>query len=186
MPEPNRLIVKMLGPVPPRARAVLIMVHGDLDTAKDILPLYDLLEVPDVFALAPQAPDGAWLDEDGLERSLSALEALVEAVGVPLERVVLLGFCEGASLALEFAARHPGRYGGVVGLGGVLLSRQHAGSLDGTPVFLGQGEDDSFEETQQALERMGARVELRLYPGAHRVNDDQLQACRDLLLAIAA
>lgn len=181
--------VKFLGPVPSRARAVLILVHGGGDCATDILPLYGALEVPDVSALAPQAPEGAWYPD--VERSLEALEALVAVLDVPRERLALLGFAEGASLVLEFAARHPGRYGAVMSLAGGLLTLHHEGSLAGTPVFLGGGDADPHApfsrvlETRQALERMGARVDLRRYPGApQRVNDDEVRACRELLLAI--
>jgi alpha-beta hydrolase superfamily lysophospholipase len=53
---------------------------------------------------------------------------------------MLCGFSKGACLALEFAARHARRYGGVVGLSGWLMSpdetaRNYAGSLAGTQSF---------------------------------------------------
>jgi pimeloyl-ACP methyl ester carboxylesterase len=38
--------------------------------------------------------------------------------GLERERVVLLGFSQGACLGLEYAARHARRYGGLVGLSG--------------------------------------------------------------------
>jgi len=55
-------------------------------------------------------------------------------------------------------------------------------------VFLGCSDRDPHvpawrvQETAEVLERMGAEVDLRLYPGlGHTVNDDELQAARALL-----
>src|SRR3712207_6927655 len=45
-----------------------------------------------------------------------AVRALLEQQGIDVERTVLLGFSQGACLALEYAARFPRRFGGVVGL----------------------------------------------------------------------
>jgi predicted esterase len=86
-----------------------------------------------------------------------------------------------------------GMYGAVMGLTGGLIGppgtpRDYAGSLAGTPVFLGTSDPDPhvpFErvrETEAVLARMGAVVELRRYPGMpHVVNEDELEACRALL-----
>ena len=63
------------------------------------------------------------------------------------ERIALLGFSQGACLALEFAARNAQRFGGLVGLSGGLIGpegtpRDYPGSLAGTPVFLGCSDVD--------------------------------------------
>ncbi len=98
------------------------------------------------------------------------------AAAMATERIVLLGFSQGACLALEYAARHAQRYGGVVGLSGGLIGadatpRDYGGSLDGTPVLLGCDDDDfhipaaRVDETAIVLERLGAMVDKRLYHG---------------------
>lgn len=185
------------------ARAVLVLVHGRGASANDILNLHFDLGVLDVAGLAPQAPGGTWYpqsflapveeNQPHLDHSLEALTALLTAVNMPLHRVALLGFSQGACLALEYAARNPGRYGAVMALTGGLITLDHQGDLAGTPVFLGSGDPDPHvpfsrvQETQQVLQRMGATVDLRRYPGMpHTINQDELQACRDLLLEIAA
>src|SRR5207244_10205963 len=113
-------------------------------------------------------------------------------------RVPPRGFSQGACLTLEFIARHPRRFGAVIGLTGGLTGppgtpRDYPGTLDGTPVFLGTSDPDPHvpfarvRETEAVLTRMGAAVELRRYPGMpHTVNRDELDAARSLLERVPA
>jgi len=182
------------------------MVHGRGATAESILTLADELAVEGIAYLAPQAAGDSWypyrflapLDANepwlssGLAR-IGEVLAEIERAGLSADRVVLLGFSQGACLALEFAARNPRRYGGVVGLSGGLIgppgtARDAAGSLAGTPVFLGCSDRDphiplaSVEETAALLTRLVGAVEKRIYPGlGHTVNEDELGWVRDLL-----
>jgi predicted esterase len=106
----------------------------------------------------------------------------------------LLGFSQGACLTSEYVARHPRRYGAVMALTGGLIGppgtpRDYAGSLDGTPVFLGTSDPDPhipFErvlETEAVLKRMGATVEVRRYEGmGHTINEEEVGVCREMLL----
>ena len=117
--------------------------------------------------------------------------------GLPRDRVVLLGFSQGACLALEYAARHACHYGGVVGLSGGLIGpdgtpRDYADALDGTPVFLGCSDVDPHipvarvHETAHVLERLGGTVTKRIYPGmGHAINDDEVRQVRSLLSKFA-
>jgi predicted esterase len=141
--------------------------------------------------MAPLDANQPYLDS-ALDRLDSLVTDLLER-GISKERIVLLGFSQGACLTLEFVARHPRRYGAVIGLTGGLIGppgtpRNYPGSLAGTPVFLGTGDPDPhvpferMKETDATLRRMGATVELRRYPGMpHTINDDELDACRTLL-----
>lgn len=125
------------------------------------------------------------------------LDTLAEA-GIPAARTLLLGFSQGACLALEFAARNGARYGGVAGLAGGLIgapgtARDYPGSLAGTPVFLGCGDRDPFvplerlEETAAVLADLGANVTKRVYPGMeHVVNEDELGHVRRMTSALLA
>jgi predicted esterase len=93
-------------------------------------------------------------------------------------------------------ARNARRYGGVAGLSGGLIGpegtpRDYAGSLDGTPVFLGCSDVDPHipnarvSETADVLRRLGAQVDLRLYPNmGHMVNEDELGAVRAMFEAM--
>src|SRR3954469_6680745 len=199
------------GPTPEAAAATLVLIHGRGGSAEDMLSLYTELRLPDLAALAPQATGNTWYpnsflapleaNQPYLDSALRRIESIVAellARGVPSERVALLGFSQGACLTLEFTARHPRRYGAVMGLTGGLIGppgtpRDYPGSLDGAPVFLGTSDPDPhvpFErvrETDAVLARMGAEVELRRYPGMpHTINEDELNACRALLQHIVS
>lgn len=109
---------------------------------------------------------------------------------------VFLGFSQGACLALEYAVRHPRRYGGVVGwTGGLIRSpetvRDAEGKFSGTPVFLAAGDPDPHvpwrrvEESAELFRRLGAEVTLRRYPGmGHTVNEDEMEWARELLAGL--
>lgn len=182
----------------------LILLHGRGATAESIKPLAAALEADRFRVVALQAPGNSWYPysflaplQDNQPRLDQALQQLEELI-LPLasERVALLGFSQGACLALEYAARHPRRYGAVMALTGGLIGppgtpRDYPGSLQGTPIFLGSGDPDGhvpFERVREsalALERMGASVEMRRYPGLpHTINDDEIDYCRQLLKGI--
>jgi predicted esterase len=191
------------------ARAALVMVHGRGATAADILTFAGELARPGVAVLAPQAAGNTWYpasflaplaaNEPDLSSALALLDAVVAqvaAAGVPTERTVLLGFSQGACLVLDYAARHARRYGGLVGWSGGLIGpddapRDYAGSLAGTPVFLGCSAADPYIPearvalTASVLRRLGGAVIERIYPGlGHTVNQDELDAARAMLLAL--
>jgi predicted esterase len=188
-----------------RARAAMILVHGRGSSAADIMTAGAELMHPGFAYLAPQAAGNQWYpnaftapletNEPYLSSALGVLETLLARVEatVPAQRVILLGFSQGACLTLEFAARHARRYGGVVGLSGGLIGpdgtpRDYPRSFEGTPVFLGCSDVDPHiqkhrvEEAGDVFKRMGARVTLRLYPGmGHTVSPDEIEAVREIV-----
>jgi predicted esterase len=190
------------------ARAALLLLHGRGASAEDIYSLGEEVSsgISGVALLAPQAADNAWYpqrffaplaqNEPFLGSALGVVAALIDEVarsGVTSRRVVLLGFSQGACLALEFAARHPRRYGAVVGLSGALIGppgspRPPGAGLAGTPVYLGCSDRDahiplpSVEETAEVLATMGARVTKSIFAGmGHTVNEEELAAVRGIL-----
>lgn len=185
---------------------VVIMIHGRGAGPRNILDLLPRFDRPTFTYLAPAAAGGTWYplsfladiprNEPFLSSALRAIERLVDDVvarGVAHERICLVGFSQGACLTSEFVARHPARYGGVIAFTGGLVGppgtpREYPGSLDGTPIFLGCSDVDAHvplervEETAGVFSAMGARVDLRVYPGmGHLVNDDEIDAARGIL-----
>lgn len=191
-----------------KARAAMILVHGRGATAADIMTIAAELIHTGFAYLAPQASGNQWYpnpftaliesNEPYLSSSLGVLETLLAKVEakVPAQRVILLGFSQGACLTLEFAARHARRYGGVVGLSGGLIGpdgtpRDYPGSFAGAPVFLGCSDvdphirKDRVEEAAEVFKRKGARVTMRLYPGmGHTVSADEIDSVREIVESV--
>jgi predicted esterase len=182
-----------------QAQAAMILVHGRGATAESILTLAEELHHPDIAYLAPQAAGYTWYpysflspieqNEPGISSGITVIETLVNdisAAGIPHERILIGGFSQGACLATEYCARHARRYGGLLGFSGGLIGpngtpRDYAGSLDGTPVFLGCSDMDPHipkervELTAEVLGKLGANVTMRLYAGmGHTINQDEI------------
>jgi predicted esterase len=189
-----------------RARAAMVMVHGRGASAESILTLVDEFDQPVFAYLAPQAAGGTWYpnrflaptasNEPWLSSALAAVDqvvAKVVAAGIPHERIIILGFSQGACLALEYAAQNARRYGGVVGLSGGLIGaddepRHDRGNFAGTPIFLGCSEVDFHipqERVQHAadtLKVLGGNVTMRLYPNMdHTVNQDEIEFVQEMM-----
>jgi phospholipase/carboxylesterase len=190
--------VRVAGEPLEQARAALLMLHGRGASARDILSLVEPLQLSRVVYLAPEAAGDSWYpnrflapistNEPWLSSSLRKIAGLLEmltAAHIPPERTILLGFSQGACLALEYAVRYPRHYGGVVGLSGALIgpgdtARAATGSLAGTPVFLGCSDLDPHVPVEQVraaadtLRRLGGEVTERIYPHMdHIVNQDE-------------
>ena len=203
--------VRIAGAPLDRARAAILMIHGRGARAEDILSLAEQFRQTGFAYFAPQAAGNTWYPNRFLvplsenEPWLSSALAFVDEVltqivnaGIPAERTLLLGFSQGACLTLEFAARNARRYGGVVGLSGALIGpegtpRNYAGSLVGTPAFLGCSDVDfhvpkeRVNEAAIVLHNLGAVVTKRLYPNLdHSVNQDEIDFVRGMMQALDA
>lgn len=197
------------GPDLSDAPAVLIMLHGRGATAQSILALAQEIAPEGMTCLAPQAAHRTWYpqsflapieqNEPFLSSALQAVDSVVQTAqeaGIPRQHIALLGFSQGACLACEYVARHPQRYGGVIGLSGGLIGPEdepvdHDGDLDGTPVLLGCSDQDPHiplervQDTSEVFQNMNASVDTRIYPGmGHTTNDDELRAARELLATL--
>ncbi|ODR82862.1 phospholipase [Haladaptatus sp. W1] len=187
------------GASPDEASAAMVLVHGRGATAQSILDLADEFRREEIAFLAPQAARNTWYpqsflapldaNQPYLSSALSLLETLVsdlESVGIPPERVFLLGFSQGACLTTEFVARNARKYGGVAAFSGGLIgpegtAREYEGSLDGTPVYLGCGDRDPHipvervHETEAVLTELDGSVTERIFEGmAHGVVQEEI------------
>jgi phospholipase/carboxylesterase/glyoxalase family protein len=188
------------------ASAAMLMLHGRGARAEDILTLAEQFAQPGFVYFAPQAAENSWYpnrflvplaeNEPWLSSALTFVGEVFDQIvhsGIPPERIMLLGFSQGACLTLEYAARNARRYGGIAGLSGALIGpddtpRDYPGSLAGTPVFLGCSDVDfhvpkeRVHETAYVLQRLGGDVIERIYPNMdHTVNPDEIDFVRGMM-----
>lgn len=193
------------------ARLALILVHGRGGSADGMLPIARAARADHAALIAPRALDGSWYpnrflspvdtNEPYLSSALASVQRAVDdvvAAGISHERIVLVGFSQGACLALEYAARNGRRYGGVAALAGALIGddrdvRRDVGDLAGTPMLLACGDADAHipesrvRASATLLGQRGAAADLRIYPGVeHTVVADQLSALRAMIAAVPA
>ena len=190
------------------ARLVLILLHGRGSSAEALVPLAQELYPEQVHTLIPQAALNRWYpnsafgllesNEPDLSSALNRIGQLIRELrdkGVPHEQIAFGGFSQGACLASEYVARNAKKYGGLFVFSGALIGppgtlRDYPGSFDGMPMFIGGSDIDPWvphdlmAETATVFENMGATVDFRTYPGmAHIVNQDELEAVREMLSA---
>jgi predicted esterase len=195
-----------------KARTALVLIHGRGAAAEDIYGLGEEVSegISGVALFAPQAAGNAWYpqrffaplaqNEPYLSSALGVVGDLVGEIargGVGFEKIVLIGFSQGACLSLEFAARNPRRYGGVVGLSGAVIGppgtpRAAKGNLEGTPVYLGCSDNDahiplsSVEESAVVFSGLGARVTKSIFAGmGHTVNAEELAVVQGVIRGLA-
>ncbi len=180
------------------ARGALILLHGRGSSAEDIAGLTDAFDAAEFSFLAPSAEGGAWYpqrffvplgeNEPWLSQALATVNRVVEeatAGGVPTDRIGIVGFSQGACLALEHAARANRRYGFVGALSGALIgpldTPRPRGDLQRTPVLLGCAEQDAHiprayvERSAVTLESLNAQVTKQIYRGsAHTVFPEEV------------
>lgn len=182
------------------AEAAVVLLHGRGATADSILGFREAFGGENVAYLAPEARGREWFPwsftapvKDNQPKMGSALrlvndlyEYLREA-GVPSERLGFVGFSQGACIAAEFVARNPREYGGVGVLSGGVVGHDvgfddYDGSLEGTPVFVGCGDEDDqvpverVHRTVGVFESLNGDVTERVYEGMdHTVNADEVE-----------
>jgi predicted esterase len=117
-----------------------VLAHGRGGSSGDILGLLAHADLPDVAAIAPDAPGGSWWPTSFLapmavigphvDRAVATMVeaiAALEAGGIPRASIWLGGFSQGAVLALETFARQGEGLAGVLALSGGLIGTADAG-----------------------------------------------------------
>ncbi|MEM8630320.1 MAG: dienelactone hydrolase family protein [Pseudomonadota bacterium] len=202
------------------ARLGIVLVHGRGSSATAILDLLGHLGLPDIAAAAPEAPGSSWWPtsflaptaemEPFVGAGFQAVGAAVEnllADGLTRDRIAIMGFSQGACLALEYAVRKGTGLHSVFGLSGGLVGTADAGTrpleelygfadktfdydtdLSGLPVYLGCHEKDPHiplkrvQDSAAAFAALGADVEAQIFPGAgHGVMMEEIAAMRGRL-----
>ncbi|MFM7320224.1 MAG: alpha/beta hydrolase [Armatimonadota bacterium] len=205
MPDPPRELHATS--IPPRAEGryppLLVLLHGmgsDETDLAEIAPLLDpRFHIVSVRAPFPHPPGWSWLPtavarDGGLlvdeeytqgvrDRLASEIRKWIEAYGTDPWRTYLLGFSQGAGVALHAAVTVPGCAAGAVVLSGRLngtIEFEASAAVDGLPVFVAHGTHDAVVPVEQGrairkfLEIRRMRVEYREYPSGHEASAETL------------
>jgi phospholipase/carboxylesterase len=180
------------GPMVTKASKALILLHGRGGTAQSLLSLADRFCDEHFFVAAPQAPNGTWyprsfmadenLNEPQLSLAIENIKKIIDETSkfIPKHHIYIMGFSQGACLALEVSSRFAEKYGGIIAftgglIGSVIDKQKYQGDFQGTPVFIGNGDQDPFvpllrsEQSKELMEELGAKVTLKVYPGRDHV-----------------
>lgn len=160
------------GAMPGQARALVVFLHGYGADGADLLGLADVLgpHLPGVAFVAPDAPEPCagnpfgrqwfpipWIDGSseaaaaaGLEAAADDLNAFLQArlaeYGLTPDRLALVGFSQGAMMAMHVAPRRPAPVAGVVAISGRLLEHERLADevASRPPVLLVHGDQDDL------------------------------------------
>jgi predicted esterase len=135
---------------------------------------------------------------EAVERCHEAVLEASENSRLGSERLVIVGFSQGACLALEYALRHPGHVGSLIVFTGALMGVPGSDWKEGAPKSLaglrilltGSDVDDwvpeyNSHEAARLFRDLGADVQLRIYPGRpHIVSEEEIAEARSLLTAL--
>jgi phospholipase/carboxylesterase len=217
--DPLGALVHRIRPADGEPAGAVVLLHGRGADELDLLPLLDVLDPGRrLVGIAPRGPlslppGGAhWYvvervgfpDRATFDPTLRALgawvDSLPEALGVPIERTVLLGFSQGAvmSYAVGLGRGRPVP-AGIVALSGFIPTvggfEIDLDGRQGYPVALGHGTHDPIisvefgREARARLEAAGAAVSWRESPMAHTIDPRFLGELREWLastLGVAA
>lgn len=191
------------------AKAFVLSLHGRSQSPETILEIAERIGLDGIYYAAPKAYQNSWYpekfmaplekNEPFLTYSLEVCSSIVNRwieKGVPSEKIVLLGFSQGACLAAEYSIRNPKRYGGVLLFTGGLIGPEGTnwpikGNFDGTPVFLGTSDVDEWvpvervDESEAMFAKLGAKTVKRVFKGMeHLVNDEEIEEARSIIRMI--
>jgi phospholipase/carboxylesterase len=197
-----------------KTKNMVVFLHGYGADGADLLGLADPLgpHLPDTLFVAPDAPEKAnggyglqwfpipWLDgsseeaaAQGLARASDDLnaffDALLEAEGLDDAALALLGFSQGAMMAMHVAPRRAKPMAGVVAISGRLLAPEKIGDITvKPPVLLIHGDADevvpfgNMEHAGQVLTGAGVETYGHVMRGTgHGIAPDGLQVALSFL-----
>lgn len=192
-----------------QADKALIMLHGRGADPESILTLSRLLSVEGYALLAPRATNHTWYplsflapmtdNEPWLSSAIQVVKQTVDTVlqsGIKAENTYLLGFSQGACLALEFTARHARRYGGIVAFTGGLIGKEidrsnYSGDFQQTPIFFGTSDPDFHVPVERVyasaniVREMNADVTEKVYLNrGHTISEDEIEQVNRIIFDV--
>jgi phospholipase/carboxylesterase len=189
-----------------KASKALILLHGRGGTAIDILGLAQKFCDHTFYIAALQATNKSWYpysfmaeektNEPWLSSAVESVKRLIDEAShhISINQIYIMGFSQGACLALEVSARYAKHYGGVIAFTGGLIGRvlneeKYQGDFEGTKVFIGNSDRDPHvpllrsEQSRDIMKKLGADVTLKVYNGmGHTINDDEINWVKENII----
>ena len=182
-----------------RSGRTLLLLHGTGADEFDLLNLGKAID-PEANLLSPRGlvsengmnrffvryPDGSF-DENSIVENVDELAAFVRKAsvhyGFNLEKLVAVGFSNGANTAGALLTLHPDTCSAIVAFGTTKAFTESPTQPDlrGKKVFIANGEIDPYspsEKTDQMIaefEGFGAEVTLLMHPGGHQISSQHVE-----------
>ncbi|HEU4723652.1 MAG TPA: VOC family protein [Gemmatimonadaceae bacterium] len=189
------------------ARTTLLLLHGTGGDEEDLIPLGRSL-LPGAGMVSPRGKvleGGAprffrrlapgVFDLEDLARQTDALASFVDAAATTYhldrERIIAVGFSNGANIAASLLLRRGAHLRGAVLLSPMLPFEPDAmPDLTGVSVFIGAGEHDpmaprrTVERLESVLRAAGANVTMHWTPGGHAITKEELAAAQEWIVGV--
>jgi phospholipase/carboxylesterase len=207
-----------LAPLSGTARQLIVLVHGYGADGNDLISLGQVWQqaVPDAAFAAPNAPQrvpdtaaghqwfaldhmGTTETEPGAAAAMPPLESFIEAelaaTRVAPDKLVLVGFSQGAMMALYTGLRRKIAPAAILAYSGLMPGRIPQPSPAGgyPPVFISHGDSDNVVPPQLmfvalgALQQVGAEVDWHLARNTgHGIDPESLELGGQFLLKALA
>ena len=195
------------------ARKLVVFLHGYGADGNDLIDLGRMFAplIPDAAFVSPHAPDPCdqspmgrqWFPLAlgdmqaywrGVEHAAPKLQSFLDAELARLQLtdrdLALVGFSQGAMMALHVGLRRKTPIAGIVGYSGLLAGAEHLkdANVHKTPILLVHGEADplipvvALHAAVQSLGAAGFLTEWHVSPGlAHGIDQDGLRLGADFL-----
>ncbi|MFQ5596414.1 MAG: alpha/beta hydrolase [Nitrospiria bacterium] len=195
---------------PDRPEGCIICLHGRGTNGEDLMPLAEAFKLPRIRWILPDAPfpfpglpgGRMWFGDvaggaSGIETSrrlvTGLLDALIRKDRLAPEKIVLLGFSQGAVMSLDTGLRYRQPLGAIAALSGFLAFPEKLGTEKSpksikTPILLVHGTDDEVvavngsRKARTALQKEGYTVKLQEYRMGHQITIEEIQFVRNRLI----
>jgi predicted esterase len=188
----------------PDMDVMLLLLHGTGGNEDDLIPLGKQL-LPGAAMLSPRGrvlehgmprffrrfAEGVF-DVEDLKLQTHDLDRFVRAAakeyGIEKNRIVAVGYSNGANIAASLMFLHPDLLSGAVLFRAMVpFTPDSAPDLGGVKILLGEGRADPIVPRQDTIvlpelfTKSGAEVEFYWHEGGHELGQDDLMAAKDWL-----
>ncbi|MFO7662373.1 MAG: dienelactone hydrolase family protein [Chloroflexota bacterium] len=195
------LVHRYLMPDRPGPYPTIVLLHGRYGN-EEVMWIFRRTAPQPWLMVAPRAnlsesagryswlhqPADYWPDLEEFDPAVETLnkftQALPQLYNADPDRMYLMGFSQGAAVAISLALRDPHLVRGIASLVGFapkMESTAIEGVLNGLPVFMAVGTEDMrvpIEESQRSAEllrRAGTSLTYKTYPTGHKVSGEGMK-----------